>query len=184
MNAAMRKLLAQLGIELKEDDDLTDDQATAALSALADLQAKATKGETAETELASLKAQGGKPDPAQYVPMKAFEALQDQVAALSANAGANEIDTLVKDALDDGRLLPAMEDWARDLGNKDVAALKSYLDKSSPLAALKGMQSDDQGTQRGKGDQGLAVLSAQEKAVCAATGISEADFLKTKKGEQ
>lgn len=186
MNEALRKLLAQLGIELKDGDDLTDEQGQAALSALNTLTQKAATADNLASQVAVLKAGGdtGTPDPAKYVPIEVVTDLQAQVAVLSAESQNGELDQLIKEAKNDGRLLASMEPWARSLGEKDVAALKEFLDKAKPLAALKGLQTDQTNNQHNQDKDNLAVLSAQEKAVCAATGISEEDFLKTKKGEQ
>ncbi|MGB0732121.1 MAG: phage protease [Pontibacterium sp.] len=144
MNEALRKLLAKLGIELGENDQLTAEQGQAALSALNELKAQANTATTLATEVAALKANpatAATPDPAKYVPIAAVEALQAQVAVLSAQTKTGEVDALIYKAKDEGRLVPAMEDWARDLGKQDVAALKAYLDKAAPIAALSQQQS-------------------------------------------
>jgi phage I-like protein len=70
--------------------------------------------------------------------------------------------------------LPVQKDWATELGNKDVAALKSYLEKTPAIAALKGSQT------RGKSPEGAddEVLTADELAVCKNLGISAEDYKK------
>ena len=84
------------------------------------------------------------PDPAQYVPVAALTAVQTELAAIKAAHAKAGLDALIQAGLKDGRLLPPLEGWARELGAKDPAALKTYLEQAKPLAALTGMQT--QGT--------------------------------------
>lgn len=151
--------------------------------AVAALAAKATKtGELEEalaTATAKIKADAAdKPDPAKFVPVEAVQQLQSQVAALSAQVQGGEVERLVSQGLEDGRLLPAMEDWARSLGEKDVAALRSYLDSAQPIAALTGQQSGG----RQPGADG-SKLSETELAVCRQLGLTEDEFLKSKESK-
>lgn len=116
------------------------------------------------------------PDPAKFAPVAALTALQDQVATLQAALTKREIDDLISPALSDGRLNAQLEPWARELGTKDVAALKAYLDKAQPIAALTGSQTG------GKPPESTTDPKAtdDEIAVCRAMGIDPAAFLKTK----
>ncbi|MDX1755879.1 MAG: phage protease [Marinobacter sp.] len=160
------ELLKLLGLEA----DATPEQVRAAIQALID---KATQ---AEADVAAARAEAGKPDPAKYVPVAALTAVKDQVAALTAKLNGSEVDNLVKQGLDDGRLLPAMENWARELGEGDVAALRSYLDNAQPVAALTGQQT---GGKKPEGDDKDG-LSEEELAVCRGTGIDPDDYAKQK----
>lgn len=120
-------------------------------------------------------AEGGMADlKAKTVPMTAMQDLQGQVAALSAAALAREIDDLVKPALATGRLLPAMEPWARDLGKTNLAALKAFVDSAQPIAALNGTQS---GGTPPAGD-GKAALSADQSKIASMFGNSADDLAK------
>lgn len=84
------------------------------------------------------------PDPAQYVPLAALNAVQDELTTLKTAQATAELDGLIRAALRDGRLLPPLEAWARELGAKDPAALRTYLDQAKPIAALTGMQTQGQ----------------------------------------
>lgn len=161
---SMKKLLEALGLS----EGATEDQAIAALKALTD--ANAAQAGT----IAALKAQA--PDPAKYVPIATVTDLQSQVAALTAEKIEREVGELVEVGMSDGRILPSMESWARDLGKKDAAALKGFLDNAKPLDALKGTQSG--GKQPG-GNKSDGVLSESQLAVCKAMGISLEDFKTT-----
>ena len=189
VNPLLKALLAALGLP----ETTTEEEATAALTALGPLlplQARANLATAACTALqlpadataeavtaacTSLrKATPATPDPAKYVPIEAVTTLQGQVAALTARQHEADVDALVKPALADGRLLPAMESWARDLGKKDMAALTAFLDKAQPIAALTSTQTGGlppSGT--AKGD---AQLSAAELAVCTAMGLTPEQY--------
>lgn len=151
--------------------EATDEQITAALAAL---KARAEQADGLNAEIAALKTKA--PDPAQFAPVATVQALQAEMAALRASQIEREVDDLVEVALSDGRLLPAMESWARDLGKSDIGALKGYLDKAQPIAALKGSQTGgrqpDGGTSGGELDE--AAL-----AVCKQMGISPDAYKKT-----
>lgn len=73
-------------------------------------------------------------------PLEVVAALRAELATLTADSNARKIDDLVKPALADGRLLPAQEAWARDLGASNLAALSKYIETAQPIAALKGTQ--------------------------------------------
>lgn len=127
-------------------EDATPEQIAAAVAALK------AKSDEAEGSLAALKSS--------TVPMATVQELQGQVAALTSAALARDIDDLVKPALADGRLLPAMEAWARDLGKTNLAALKQYLDTAPAIAALKGTQS---GGAAPEGEHPAALTADQSK---------------------
>lgn len=134
-----------------------DAAADSVLTAAAALKAQAG---AAAAQVAALKAAA--PDPAQYAPVAALTALQAEVAALRSAQAGRELDALVTAALSDGRLLPAMEPWARTLGSADLAALKSYLDAAAPIAALRGTQTGGRGpTGDGDADPEAVALKAQ-----------------------
>lgn len=180
MNEELRKLLATLGIQLKDGEELTDSQATAALTALNTLQADADKAKSLETEMAALKAGSGQIDLSQYVPAATYNALVTEMAALKAGSDKESAKQLIADAQAAGKVLAAEVDYLDQLADQQgVAALKALIDSRPELTALHSQQTDDKDKDRNK-DTGVASLSAQELKVCAATGISPEDFLKTK----
>ncbi|EGI5078607.1 hypothetical protein AH866_26350, partial [Salmonella enterica subsp. enterica serovar Infantis] len=76
-------------------------------------------------------------DPAKFVPVAALSQVQEQYAQTITESGSQEVEQLITAALSDRRLLPGeLETWARDLGQKDPVALKAYLEKAPPMAAL------------------------------------------------
>ncbi len=83
-------------------------------------------------------------DPARFVSVDTMRELQNQVAALSGQLAGRQVDELVVAALSDGRLLPAQEQWARELGQGNLPALQGYLDTAPKIAALSGTQTGGQ----------------------------------------
>ncbi|NWO05561.1 MAG: phage protease [Alteromonadaceae bacterium] len=163
-----KELLEMLGL----GEDATPEQVRAAIQALKE---KADKAEQAEADAAALRAKVDNPDPARFGPVSTIKGLQDQVATLSAKLTSGEVEGLVKDGMEDGRLLPSMESWARDLGKKDVEALRSYLDNAQPIAALTGQQTDGK-----KPPEGDNQLTEEELAVCRQMNQTPEEFLKAK----
>lgn len=170
----MKDLLKALGLA----DSATEAEA---LAAVASLKAKADDGATQvaalTAEVTTLKATA--PDPAKYVPVETVTQLQGQVAALTAQMAGREVDELVQAGLADGRILPAMEGWARELGKKGVAELKAYLEHASPIAALKGTQTGGAKPAGGDGpaDEEAAKASYKSSAALKAEFPTEADYI-------
>ncbi len=165
-NMNREQLIALLGLAA----DATEEQISQALVAL---KAKADKTTGLETEVATLKAQT--PDPAKFVPIATMQALQTEVAALRSETTERNVNEAVTAALNAGKLLPAQEVWARELGKKDLAALKSYIETAQPIDALKRMQTNGKGPE---GNQGGA-LDDVALAVCKQLGVSPEDYKKS-----
>ncbi|HCL9716997.1 TPA: hypothetical protein N2356_005261, partial [Escherichia coli] len=70
----------------------------------------------------------------------AYEELQGRYAVLAQQSGEAEAGALIQAALSDGRLLPTLEDWAKDYASRDINGFKTWLDKTAPLAALSSTQ--------------------------------------------
>lgn len=92
--------------------------------------------------LARLTAQA---DPATHVGIATLTAVQEELsgvraelAALHAKQRAAEVDSLVAAALQDGRLTPALEPWARDLGSTRIDALKGFVERATPILPAPG----------------------------------------------
>lgn len=130
-----------------------------------------------KSKIVELSAQVAHPDPAKFVPVAALSALQGEhaqlqvaFAALSAEVNGGKIDKIVADGLAAGKLTPATEAWARDLGATNLAALTGFLEKA-PVIVMPGQ------TQTGGF---VADLSAQstgaEHAVMKALGLTATEF--------
>ena len=168
-NPVDEELLTLLGLAPSADGE-------AVKQAVTSLKARADQVSALETEVAVLKAEN--PDPEKYVPVATVTALRDQIAALSTQVNDRELNELIQAGLSDGRILPEMEDWARSLGKKDLAALKGFIETAQPIAALKRTQTD--GNPPREGGNGL---TSDETAVCKQLGLSEEEFKKNRGGE-
>ncbi|GKT18560.1 phage protease [Acidovorax sp. SUPP2522] len=190
VNPLLKALLAALGLP----ENTTEAAATAALTALGPLQplqARASVATAACTAL-SLPADAtadavtaactglrtasaaAAPDPAKYVPIAVVTDLQTNLAALTARQAQADIDAAIAPALADGRLLPAQEAWARELGKSNLAALTGYLGTAQPIAALTATQTGGlppSGTAKGN-----AQLSKDELAICTAMNLTPEQY--------
>lgn len=151
------KLLKALSLE----DGATDEQIEAAIVALK------SSAKDAIDEVAALKATA-KQDMSQFVPVAVLNEANQQLAALKAGSETAELDTLIKQGLDDGRIAgQATADWLKQQG---LAACKNYLQDAPAVAALKGATQTN-----GKPPVPEAkpdALSTEELAVCKSMGIT------------
>lgn len=187
VNPLLKALLAALGLPA-ETPEAAAIAALTALGPITTLQAQATAARTAlalpvdatadavAAACTSLRttaaAAAGAPDPAKYVPVAVVEALRGDIAALTTRQRTDDVNTAVTSALADGRLLPAQEDWARNLGSTNLAALASYIATAQPIAALSGTQT------QGKPPVVAAAgaLTSDQLAVCTAMGMTPEQF--------
>lgn len=160
----LQKLLAAIGLQ----ETATEAEALAAVANL-------------KTNVATLTAQAVAPDPARFVPVATLSALQGEHAslqekfvALQAEIDAGKLDQVIADGKAAGKLTPATEAWARDLGKKDLASLSAYLESAPVVCKPGSIQSDGQ-----ERVQGTAALSADQMKVCELLGVAPADFQQT-----
>jgi phage I-like protein len=172
VGATAEDVTAQLG---KLIDTIKTGQGDAAAAASFDLIAHLT---SQGQEIAALS--NAVPDPAKWVSVDVMNDLRGQLVALNTKVGTSELDQLITGALASGKLLPAQEKWARDLGAKDIAALSTYIDTTPALGALQQMQT---GGAPPPGD-GVVALTQAQKDMCFATGLAEDQFLATLKAER
>lgn len=116
----------------------------------------------------------GNPDPSKFVPVEVVSQMRDQIAELSQTVTGDKVESMVAAALEDGRLVPSMKDWATELGKKDVAALSQYLAAAAPIAGLRGDQSRGNGPET-KTEHGL---TGQQLAICKQLGQDPAEYAK------
>lgn len=186
VNPLLKALLAHLGLP----ETTTEPAAIAALTAagsLATVKAQSqaldaavrqalglhsdATGDAVIAACSSIRTSAQNPDPAKFVPVSVVDELRSSVVALTSQVNARAIDDLVKPALADGRLLPAQETWARELGKTNVAALSGYLQTAQPIAALTSTQ-----TQGKPPVQQDGALAADALAVCSAMGLTPEQF--------
>ncbi|HHF4024355.1 TPA: phage protease, partial [Haemophilus influenzae] len=122
-----------------------------------------------EQSVAALSTQVGNPDPAKFVPVEQVAALQADFNALKTSVEADKKAELITAALSQGKLAPALKDWAQSLS---VEALSAYLEKAPAMAALSG-----EPQAKGDPEQKVVALSAAEQAAARALGMTEAEFI-------
>ncbi|HIB3149073.1 TPA: phage protease [Haemophilus influenzae] len=129
-----------------------------------------------EQSVAALSTQVGNPDPAKFVPVDQVAALQADFNALKTSVEADKKAALITAALSQGKLAPALKDWAQSLS---VEALSAYLEKAPAMAALSG-----EPQAKGDPEQKVVALSAAESAAAKALGLSEKDYMATYKEQK
>lgn len=160
---SMKLLLAALGLSAVASEE-------AGLAALTALQ-----GQVAGLNAQVAELKGKQFDPAQHIPLSEHKKVADQLAALTVAAETAEHTTLMTAALADARILPAnAEYWKK----QPLAALKSFLADAKPLAAA--LTATQTGGNPPGGQQQLAVLSAEDEAVCKQLGLKPDDYIKNK----
>ena len=162
----MKALLKALGLP----ETATEAEALAALAAL-------RSEHTAN--LAALSAKVDAPDPARFVAVATLTALQGELAAtktelatLKATLADGEVGQVVTEALAAGKLTPATEAWARELGKSNLAALKSFV-AAAPAVVKPGTTQTGGAAPAGGG---VAQPAGAELAVMKALGLTAEQF--------
>lgn len=147
MSAELDKLKGMIG---------AGDAATAAAS-LPDLLA------SKDVEIAALKSAA--PDPAKYVPMDAFLAIQQQRSSEAEDSKEQQVAALI--AANPTIIVPALKTWAAELGKQDLDKLQEFIRTSKPIAALTATQTQGK-VPESPGNDGL---NETELAVCTSMGL-------------
>ena len=170
------KLIATLGLAT----DATDEQIDTAIAALiaAQADAKALREELGANDdakpaeaVAALKASSATTplDMSLYVPIEVYQETTQQLAALKANSNTAELEALIIEGLNDGRIAgKATADWLRTQG---IAACKAHVAGAPSIAALKTTQTQGKPPE-GAETKGDGKLTETELAVCKSMGIS------------
>lgn len=179
-----KKLQAALCALLALKADASEAEMTAKVTALSAAKGKSdvdvldvyAKLAEKEQSVAALSTQVGNPDPAKFVPVEQVAALQADFNALKASVETDKKDALITAALSQGKLSPALKDWAQSLS---VEALSAYLEKAPAMAALSG-----EPQAKTDPDQNVVALSAAEQAAARALGMTEAEYIKANKEQK
>ncbi len=186
MNEKLRQLLARLGITVPEKAEITDEQATAALSAFDVIKANAGKVAALSAELETARtASAGAVDLTKYVPVEAYNAVRKQLAEVSGQHSTATLSAVLDKAEQEGRIFKCERGYFEQLGGQiGVAALSAQFDQKQPIAALSAMQTvTTPGVEQSQKER-LAALSADEKAAAKALGITDAEYQKLKEDEK
>ncbi|MBN9334707.1 phage protease [Devosia sp.] len=74
----------------------------------------------------------------QFVPLARFNDLKVQLNDLSASVSKRDVDEAVQAAIDDGKITPAQEIWARNYAGADLAGFKSFAASAQPVVKPQG----------------------------------------------
>lgn len=165
LNLPLSTTAEEATIELQKlIDKLSDGNGTAAASInLIELLSKQ------EQQIVALSTQ--RVDPSKYAPVDAMQALQQELAVLKADNIKRDVNVLVTAALSDGRLLPAQEIWARDLGQNNLTSLSAYLGSATPIAALSTTQTGGHAPSNAGGTSLAGTgFDADDMAICSMFG--------------
>lgn len=151
--------------------------ATAAVAAAAQkLGLKADAG-VDDLVAAAARSSASRPNPAEYVPIGAVKALQDEVAALKSSIDGDKALQAVAAALAAGKISPAMKNWAVSYAAADLAGFEGFV-AAAPVIVAAGEQFAAMGAAAAASADGL---SADERAVAASMGISAESYIAARK---
>lgn len=174
----MKTLLKALGLS----ENATEAEALSALNTkIAEAQ---TKVSTAEVKLSELVGLTGKATPSEATGViEAWKAsaakvaeLSSELTALRAKETEREVTALVDEAVKAGKAAPAQREVLLSMGRSNLTSLKSFIEVSPVIHAVTSGESKPP-----EGGADVVTLSAEDKAVARQLGLSEADFIATKK---
>jgi phage I-like protein len=143
------------------------------LQAVTDLHAHSAQQTTRIAELNQQITTGStEPDPDKYVSIAALQEVNQRLAALQQQTETDKKQALI-DANASKLATPSLKEWA---GKCSLVALQEYLTAAPEMPGLEGTQSKGQEPDTSSG--GTAALSAEDKTVMAALGMTEDEYRK------
>jgi phage I-like protein len=135
----------------------------------------AAKPEDAIATIMTMRTSAGKVDPALYVPIAQVTAMQADINTLKSASAGEKAEADVSQAIADGKIQPALKDWALDLHKSNISAFNAFLAKAPVLTMSQRTATVI------PPNAGEAVLSDADLQVMSQMGISREDMLKAKK---
>ena len=128
-----------------------------------------------ETAVKAAKASaGGNDDPGAFVPRAEFDRLKQDLTSLQQGSAKTAAETAVASAIEAGKVTPASREWALAYAAKDPDGFATFV-KDAPAILSNGRVAPS-----GDPDKG-GTLTEQEKAICRATGVTEEQFINSRK---
>lgn len=193
--------LPQLRQLASQEQDMDPIQQIAGIVGLAadkpdDIVVRVTALAAAETQLTSIATAAGvtgddavtqicarltarAPDPAQFVPMAQFTALQTQFASLQADVQKDRVEEALEKARAAGKLIPAMEDWATQLASQDLAQFEAWAAAAPAVVPLGQRQLAGATPPPARSD----TLTDTERQLASTLGLKPEDYLATRNEE-
>ncbi len=111
------------------------------------------------------------PDPKEWVPMSQHRAVAEQLAQLQQQLARRDAEEAVTAAMAEGKLPPAMKEWALGYAMSDPDGFKEYVEKAPKI-----VEAGERRASHANG--GGKALSDEELAVCRNLGISPEEYAK------
>lgn len=162
MDEAMKAIAAALGL----GEDATAASILEAVQKLAN-DAKAAKEQVTAATKALASAQIA--DPAKFVPIEVVQELQKSIAAIQKDTAASKAQASVDVAIENGKVTPAMKDWALSLATANPVAFADFV-KAAPAIVTAGAEDT------GKKKNADGSLDDEEKVLASFLGLSEEQF--------
>jgi phage I-like protein len=105
------------------------------------------------------------------VPIEVVAELQGKLATAMAATAASEAEQLISTASAQGKLTPAMQDWAKGYAAKDLAGFKAWLATAAVVVTPGQTGLDTASARIGN------TLTDDEKRICKLMGVTEDKFL-------
>lgn len=176
--AKLRQALG-LGEDSSADAIVTAAQtANAAGTAIGDVRSALGLPATADTAamVARVRELAAAADPARVVPLAQFEGLSRELAAVKQRLVDADVERAVHGATAEGKLAPAMHDWARAYAAKDLDGFKAWA-ASAPVIVKPGAADP------ARAPGGDRTMDDEDRAVASALGLSAEAWSKTLKQE-
>jgi phage I-like protein len=116
------------------------------------------------------------PDPAKFVPMTAFTALQTQFASLQGDVTAGKVEAALERARAEGKLYPGLEEWATNLASRNLADFEAWAASALPAVDVAGTRRLAGKTPPVKTD----TMGAEDRHVASLMGVSDEAYLATR----
>lgn len=160
----MKTLLIALGLA----DTATEAEAVAALARLQDggKQLLALTGKSSLSEALGVAVAWKQAD-------EQVKTLTARLSALETEKATHEIDELVAKGKKEGKVPPAMEAFCREMGQKDLVMLRSFLEKAVPVVGAPAKAP-------AVGDPSDATLNEHDLEILSKTGTDPKKFLAEK----
>lgn len=100
--------------------------------------------------------------------------LQEEVAALKSEMAAKQAMDMVESAIKEGKVIPGQRDWALEYARSDRKGFEAFVTAAPKVVPLGKYQYADDTKDEGR-------LAPDEVAMCKALGVSEENFMASKK---
>lgn len=156
------ELIKQIRAALGLPDDTADDALIERCKALVAAAEKADQTTATASQV----------DLTRYVPMDVHLAVAGQLSSLQQSSATNEVTGAVEAAIRDGKVTPAMRDWALAYANQDLGGFRRYVD-GAPVLVATASQAKAPAPEKSAGKPGL---TQDQVDIAERLGLSATDY--------